>query len=152
MPLTQLLTAERDRLEELRAGAEELHAEASLACGRYAEALPRLRRLLADHPLQEKLWALLIRALCGAGRQAEALEVFEQARKTISEELGVDPGAELRQLHQQILAADSEQDLVSLALAGTGAGAAPHRYRRSCRPISPTSPAGPDRWSSCGNC
>ncbi len=118
VPLTQLLTAERNRLEELRAGAEELHAEASLACGRYAEALPRLRRLLADHPLQEKLWALLIRALCGAGRQAEALEVFEQARKTISEELGVDPGAELRQLHQQILAADSEQDLVSLALPG----------------------------------
>ena len=118
VPLTQLLTAERDRLEELRAGAEELHAEASLACGRYAEALPRLRRLLADRPLQEKLWALLIRALCGAGRQAEALEVFEQARKTISEELGVDPGAELRQLHQQILAADSEQDLVSLALPG----------------------------------
>ena len=117
VPLTQLLTAERNRLEELRAGAEELHAEASLACGRYAEALPRLRRLLADHPLQEKLWALLIRALCGAG-QAEALEVFEQARKTISEELGVDPGAELRQLHQQILAADSEQDLVSLALPG----------------------------------
>jgi DNA-binding SARP family transcriptional activator len=118
VPLTQLMTAETDRLEESRAGAEELHAEASLACGRYAEAVPRLRRLLVDHPMREKLWSLLIRALCGAGRQAEALEGYEQARKTISEELGVDPGAELRQLHQQILAADSEQALVSLAMPG----------------------------------
>jgi DNA-binding SARP family transcriptional activator len=113
--LTQLMAAETDRLDEARAGAEELHAEASLACGRYTEAVPRLRRLLVDHQMREKLWALLMRALCGAGRQAEALEVYEQARKTISEELGVDPGAELRQLHQQILEADNEQSLASLA-------------------------------------
>jgi DNA-binding SARP family transcriptional activator len=116
VPLTQLMAAETDRLGEARASAEELHAEASLACGRYTEAVPRLRRLLVDHPMREKLWALLMRALCGAGRQAEALEVYEQARKTISEELGVDPGAELRQLHQQILAADNEQTLVGLAM------------------------------------
>lgn len=116
VPLTQQMAAETDRLDEARAGAEELHAEASLACGRYTEAVPRLRRLLVDHRMREKLWALLMRALCGAGRQAEALEVYEQARKTISEELGVDPGAELRQLHQQILAADSEQVLAGLAM------------------------------------
>ena len=73
--LTQLMAAETDRLDEARAGAEELHAEASLACGRYTEAVPRLRRLLVDHQMREKLWALLMRALCGAGRQAEALEV-----------------------------------------------------------------------------
>ena len=115
VPLTQQMAAETDRLSEARASAEELHAEASLACGRYTEAVPRLRRLLVDWPLREKLWALLIRALCGAGRQAEALEVYEQARKTISEELGVDPGAELRQLHQQILDADNEQVLIGLA-------------------------------------
>jgi DNA-binding SARP family transcriptional activator len=116
VPPTQQLAAETDRLGEARAGAEELHTEASLACGRYTEVVPRLRRLLVDWPLREKLWALLIRALCGAGRQAEALEVYEQARKTISEELGVDPGGELRQLHQQILAADNEQVLVGLAM------------------------------------
>jgi DNA-binding SARP family transcriptional activator len=119
VPLTQQIAAETDRLDEARASAEELHAEASLACGRYTDAVPRLRRLLVDWPLREKLWALLMRALCGAGRQAEALEVYEQARKTISEELGVDPGAELRQLHQQILAADSEQVLVGLAMPAT---------------------------------
>jgi DNA-binding SARP family transcriptional activator len=113
---TALVAAEADRLEESRAGAEELYAEACLACGRCAELVPRLRRLLADHPLREKLWALLMRALCGAGRQAEALEMYEQARKTISEELGVDPGAELRQLYQQILDADGEQAVVSLAV------------------------------------
>jgi DNA-binding SARP family transcriptional activator/Flp pilus assembly protein TadD len=115
---TALVAAEADRLQESRAGAEELYAEACLACGRYAEVVPRLRRLLADHPLREKLWALLMRALCGAGRQAEALEVYDQARKMISEELGVDPGAELRQLYQQILDADGEQAVVSLAIPG----------------------------------
>jgi DNA-binding SARP family transcriptional activator len=116
VPLTQKMAAETDRLGEARVSAGELHAEASLACGRYTEAVPRIRRLLVDWPLREKLWALLMRALCGAGRQAEALEVYEQARKTISEELGVDPGAELRQLHQQILDADNEQVLVGLAM------------------------------------
>jgi DNA-binding SARP family transcriptional activator len=116
VPLTQKMAAETDRLGEARVSADELHAEASLACGRYTEAVPRIRRLLVDWPLRERLWALLMRALCGAGRQAEALEVYEQARKTISEELGVDPGAELRQLHQQILDADNEQVLVGLAM------------------------------------
>jgi DNA-binding SARP family transcriptional activator len=118
VPATALVAAEVHRLEESRAGAEELHAEASLACGRYAEVVPRLRRVLVDHPLREKLWALLMRALCGAGRQAEALEAYEQARRMISEELGIDPGAELRQLYQQILDADSEQAVVSLAMPG----------------------------------
>ena len=115
VPATPLVAAEVHRLEEARAGAEELHAEACLACRRSAEVVPRLRRMLLDHPLREKLWALLMRALCGAGRQAEALEVYEQARTTIAEELGVDPGAELRQLHQQILDADGDQAVVSLA-------------------------------------
>jgi DNA-binding SARP family transcriptional activator len=113
---THLVAAEADRLEESRVEALELRAGASLACGRPAEVVPEVRRLLADHPLREKLWALLIRALYGAGRQAEALEVYEQARNRISDELGVDPGAELRQLYQQILEADGEQAVVSLAV------------------------------------
>jgi DNA-binding SARP family transcriptional activator len=125
VPLTQKMAAETDRLGEARVSAGELHAEASLACGRYTEAVPRIRRLLVDWPLREKLWALLMRALCGAGRQAEALEVYEQARKTISEELGVDPGAELRQLHQQILDADNEQVLVGLAMSAPAPVAPP---------------------------
>jgi len=84
VPATALVAAEADRLGQSRLEALELRAEASLACGRFAEVLPEVRRLLADHPLQEKLWALQMRALYGAGRQAEALEVYEQARNKIA--------------------------------------------------------------------
>jgi DNA-binding SARP family transcriptional activator len=108
VPATSRVAAEADRLEESRVEALELRAEASLACGRYAEVVPEVRRLLADHALREKLWALLMRALYGAGRQAEALKVYERARDRIADELGVDPGAELQQLYQQILTADSD--------------------------------------------
>ena len=125
VPATPLVAAEADRLEESRIEALELRAEASLACGRHAEVVPEVRRLLADNPLQEKLWALLIRALYGAGRQAEALEVYEQARNTISDELGVDPGAELRQLYHQILNADDDQPAIPLAPADRGPVLAP---------------------------
>ena len=125
VPATPLVAAEADRLEESRIEALELRAEASLACGRHAEMVPELRRLLADHPLREKLWALLIRALYRAGRQAEALEVYEQARNRIADELGVDPGAELRQLYHQILNADDEQAVIPLALADPGPVPAP---------------------------
>src|SRR5262249_57844692 len=103
---TPLVAAEADRLEEARIEALELRAEANLACGRYGEVVPEVRRLLADRPLREKLWALYMRALYGDGRQAEALEVYEQARVRTSDELGVDPGADLQQLCQPIMTTD----------------------------------------------
>jgi DNA-binding SARP family transcriptional activator len=118
VPATPLVAVEADRLEQSRIEALELRAEANLARGRPAEVVPEVRRLLVDQPLRERLWALLMRALYGAGRQAEALEVYEQARRTIADELGVDPGAELRLLYQQILNADDEQAAVPLALGG----------------------------------
>jgi DNA-binding SARP family transcriptional activator len=123
VPPTALVSAEADRLEWARLQALELRIEADLRCGRQAEVIPELRRLLADHPLREALWALLMRALSGAGRQAEALEAYGAARKVIADELGVDPGTELQQLYQQILNADA----ISPAAGGpaTGAGAAP---------------------------
>ena len=120
VPATALVAAEADRLGQSRLEALELRAEASLACGRFAQVLPEVRRLLADHPLQEKLWALQMRALYGAGRQAEALEVYEQARNKIADELGVDPGAELRQLYHQILNADDDQPVIPLAPVDLG--------------------------------
>ena len=125
VPATPRVAAEADRLQQSRIEALELRAEASLACGRYAEVVPEVRGLLADHPLQEKLWALLIRALYGAGRQAEALEVYERARNKIADELGVDPGAELRLLYHQMLNADDEQAVIPLALGGPGPVPAP---------------------------
>ena len=115
---TPLVAAEADRLEESRIEALELRAEANLASGRYGEVALEVRRLLADRPLQEKLWALYMRGLFGDGRQAEALEVYEQARSTIADELGVDPGVELRQLYQQILTADGDQADAVPDLAG----------------------------------
>jgi DNA-binding SARP family transcriptional activator len=125
VPATSLVAAEADRLGQSRLEAQELRAEASLACGRFAQVLPEVRRLLADHPLQEKLWALQMRALYGAGRQAEALEVYEQARTKIADELGVDPGAELRQLYHQLLNGEDLQGAMPAAATGPAPAPAP---------------------------
>jgi DNA-binding SARP family transcriptional activator/Tfp pilus assembly protein PilF len=103
---TPLVEAEAERLAELRLDAAELRITAELACGGHAQVIPELRRLLADYPLREGLWALLMRALDGAGRHAEALDAYGQARSAIAGELGVDPGPELRQLHADLLAHD----------------------------------------------
>ena len=107
VPPSALVTAEADRLEESRLSVLELRIEADLGCGRHAQLVPELRRLLSDHPLREGLWALLIRALDGAGRHAEALAAYGQVREVISEELGVDPGPELQGLYQAMLTADA---------------------------------------------
>ena len=107
VPPTPLVEAEAERLSELRLGAAELRITAELALGGHDQAVAELRRLLADHPLREGLWLLLMRALDSAGRRTEALEVYGQAREAISAQLGVDPGAELRQLHAELLAKDT---------------------------------------------
>jgi DNA-binding SARP family transcriptional activator len=106
VPPTPLVEAEAERLADLRLDAAELRITAELACGSHAQVIPELRRLLADHSLRENLWLLLMRALDGAGRHAEALEAYGQARRVLAEELGVDPGAELRQYHAELLAKD----------------------------------------------
>ncbi len=107
VPPSALVDAETHRLEESRVAAEGLRIEAELACGRAADVVAGLHRLIADHPMHEELWALLMRVLNAAGRQAEALEAYERAREAIADQLGVDPGAELQRLHQQILEADA---------------------------------------------
>ncbi len=119
VPPTALVAAEAERLEWSRVQALEARIEADLHCGRHAEVVTELRRLLADHPLREHLWELRMRALSGAGRQAEALEVYAQAREVIAAELGVDPGPDLQQLYRDILNADAAS-----ALAGPGGAAA----------------------------
>jgi DNA-binding SARP family transcriptional activator len=106
VPLSAFVAAEAGRLEELRLAATEMRIEADLACGRHRLVVPELRRLLADQQLKEELWLLLMRALDGAGRRAEALGAYEQARNVIADQLGVDPGREMQQLFQQLLSAD----------------------------------------------
>jgi DNA-binding SARP family transcriptional activator len=106
VPPTPLIETEAERLADLRLDASELRITAELACGSHAQVIPDLRRLLADHSLRENLWLLLMRALDGAGRHAEALEAYGQARSVLAEELGVDPGAELRQYYAELLAKD----------------------------------------------
>jgi len=109
VPATTLVETEADRLTELHLDAAELRIKAELACGRHAQVIPELRRLLADHSLRENLWLLLMQALDGAGRHAEALDAYGQARSVFAEELGVDPGAELRQFYAHLLAEDEDR-------------------------------------------
>jgi DNA-binding SARP family transcriptional activator len=107
-PATTLVETEAERLEELHLDVRELRIKAELASGSHAQVIPELRRLLADHSLREGLWLLLMQALDGAGRHAEALDAYGQARNVLAEELGVDPGAELRQFYADLLAKDDE--------------------------------------------
>ncbi|MFI7638246.1 BTAD domain-containing putative transcriptional regulator [Nonomuraea sp. NPDC049400] len=93
-------------LEELRLAATEDRVQADLDLGGHRELVAELRQLTAAHPLRERLRAQLMRALYGSGRQAEALTVYDEARKTLDEELGVEPGAELAAAHLAVLRAD----------------------------------------------
>ena len=94
------------RLEELRLQAAELAIDADLAAGRHCEVLPELRSLIADEPLRERLRAQYMLALYRSGRQAEALEAYRDARPALVEAIGVEPGPELRHLHEAILRQD----------------------------------------------
>ncbi|MEU1519348.1 BTAD domain-containing putative transcriptional regulator [Streptomyces sp. NPDC005811] len=92
------------RPEALHAEAVRARAEADLRLGRAREAVPRLRELVAAHPYDEPLHALLVRALRDTGRTADALAAYESARRTLADALGADPGPELRALHAELLA------------------------------------------------
>jgi DNA-binding SARP family transcriptional activator len=95
--------AERSRLAELRLHAVERQAEARLALGIAAEAVPDLDAHVTEHPWREDAWRLLALALYRAGRQGDALAVLRRARTLLIEQLGVDPGPGLRSLEVDIL-------------------------------------------------
>ena len=99
---------EAARLADLRLAALEDLLAAELALGRHEHALPQLETLVAAEPLRERLRAQLMLALYRSGRQAEALEVYRQTRRLLVEELGIEPGIELRRLEQAILAQSPE--------------------------------------------
>ncbi|QIG44267.1 AAA family ATPase [Nocardioides anomalus] len=99
---------EADRLRELRLSAVELSVRLDLELGRHAALVDELGALLVAEPLREGLHAALMLALYRSGRQGEALQHFEDVRHLLADELGIDPGPELRRLHEQILRQDEE--------------------------------------------
>ena len=103
--------AEIRRLEELRLTALAQAIDAELADGRHRELVGELEGLVADHPLSEGLHGQLMVALYRSGRQAEALEAYRCARLTLVEQIGIEPGPELRRLHEAILRQDAWLDL-----------------------------------------
>ncbi|KAA2264692.1 tetratricopeptide repeat protein [Solihabitans fulvus] len=95
------------RLAERRLYVLERRIDADLALHRHAEVVGELRALTAEYPFRERFWALLIRALSRSGRAAEALTAYREVRELLAEQLGVEPGAELRELHERLLAEDA---------------------------------------------
>jgi LuxR family transcriptional regulator, maltose regulon positive regulatory protein len=98
--------AERAHLDELTLVAIESRAGADLGLGRHGELAGELEARCREHPLRERLWELFILALYRSGRQAEALAAYAEVRDRLAGELGIDPGAALRELQARILAQD----------------------------------------------
>ena len=115
------------RVEAIRAGLAEEHLSAVqdrygclLAAGRDTEAAAEIPLMLARHPLAERLAGMLMVAWYRCGRQADALQVFRDVRGRLIGELGVEPGAELQRLHQQVLSADPALAAAQLPSNGSG--------------------------------
>ena len=110
--------AEIARLDELHTGALEQRIEADLALGRHSQLVGELERLVEELPLREGLRGQLMLCLYRCGRQAEALEVYRATREVLVDELGIEPGRELRELEQAILRQDPALDLPAPETAG----------------------------------
>ena len=124
------LAGEAARLEEARLAALEERIEADLAFGRHAELVAELEALTREHPLRERLRAQQMLALYRAGRQADALAAYRDARERLVEELGVEPGPALRRLEQAVLEHDpalGAPDALPAAPPRARMGAAPRR-------------------------
>ncbi len=101
---------QRGRLAERRVGVVEALMDLDLRLGRHAEVVSELKALTAEHPLREGLRAQLMLAYYRCGRQADALAVYADTRRTLIDELGIEPGPELTALQHRILAADPALD------------------------------------------
>jgi len=106
LPATAWFTAEARRLETRHVDALEEDFEVRLALGEHRELAPEIRSTLEANPFRERLWGQLMLALYRSGRQADALETFQEARRVLADELGLEPGPELRRLQEAILAHD----------------------------------------------
>ncbi len=115
------LASEATRLEEERLSALEARIAADLAVGHVGHLVGELEALVAEHPLRERLWADLMLALYRSGRQADALRAYQRARAVLLDELGLEPGGELRRLEAAILSHDpsADGDDIPAALSAT---------------------------------
>jgi DNA-binding SARP family transcriptional activator len=132
-------------LERLRWQATEWRADADLHLGRHADLVLELQGLIAEHPLRERFHAQLMLALYRSGRVAEALAAYEQARLTLADQLGTDPGPELRRLHELVLRSDAGLLADPSAPGAPGASSAPgvpSALQVSSVPAAPSAPAG----------
>ncbi|MEV7056301.1 BTAD domain-containing putative transcriptional regulator [Streptomyces microflavus] len=111
--------AQRVRLEQVRLDALESAYRAGLDAGAQHDITAEVSQVVAEHPLDERFREVLMLALYRSGRQAAALEVYAQTRTLLAEELGIEPGPELRRLHERILRADA-------TLPASAAGEAPY--------------------------
>jgi YVTN family beta-propeller protein len=114
--------AEIERLEELHLAAIEARIDDELAQGHHAKLVPELESLVRAHPLRDRLREQLMLALYRSGRQADALDTYQQARRTLDQELGLEPGRGLQELERRILNQDPTLD--------ASAGGSQHRRRR----------------------
>ncbi|GAA0579869.1 tetratricopeptide repeat protein [Kribbella sandramycini] len=117
----QYLAGQRRRIAERREKALGARIELQLAAGRHVEAIPELIGLVADHPFDERFAVLLMNALAGSGRQAEALDTYQRVRRTLVEQLGIEPGPELRAAQEALLRVDPAPPLVRNELPYGGA-------------------------------
>jgi DNA-binding SARP family transcriptional activator len=134
------------RLEELRLAALEERIDADLANGRHGVLVGELEALIVDHPLRERVRAQLMLGLYRSGRQAAALHAYRAARRKLADELGLEPGEELRRLERAIVLGTIRIRLASAPPAATvqvrrGAGQAG---------LAPDDPGTRFRWSLTG--
>ncbi|GGK99309.1 SARP family transcriptional regulator [Planomonospora parontospora subsp. parontospora] len=129
VPLGPTLREVAARLTDHYLGVVEEHADIQLALGRNAAAAARLREAIGRHPLRERLHGQLMVALYRGGDAAGALDAFGAARRVLADELGIDPGPELRRLHQAILRRDTDLPVADRATAAVTAGGGHPRPR-----------------------
>jgi peptide/nickel transport system substrate-binding protein len=126
--------AEAGRLEELRLAATEDRIEAELVLGRHAALVAELEVLAAEHPTRERLIGQLMLALYRSGRQADALAVYRAARRALVDDLGLEPGRELRDLEAAVLVQDASLDLPREPRAQPPTAPGPPTSRRHWHP------------------
>jgi predicted ATPase/DNA-binding SARP family transcriptional activator len=136
------VTSWRRALEEKRLQAVIMRIDADLGEGVAGDLLVELEQLLAAHPFEERIWGQLMTALYRSGRQADALDAYQRARRLFAAELGLEPGESLASLHQRILERDPALSVTEAGggdeLAGDGAGTSPATRAVPRLPRAPT--------------